>query len=94
MLRNGFTAIRCTGSSPTIVECVITQNWGDSGAGLLSVDSAPTLIGCAFIENFADGGSGAAISQVHGALTLTNCTFTRNAAYGFGITVLWRGSLL
>lgn len=85
-LRDGYRAIWCNESSPTMIECVFYRNWSydDSGGAFFGRNSSPTFIDCDFVENYADGGSGGAIMLIYGNLTLRDCTFTGNAAVGVG----------
>jgi hypothetical protein len=84
-LRDGYRAVWCFESSPTVINCIFFRNgsYDESGGAFFGTNSSPSFIDCDFIENSADGGSGGAIALIYGNLTLTNCTFTRNVAAGF-----------
>ena len=71
------------GVSPTIENCIFTNNIGWSmGGGICNLyDSSPTLTNCTFSNNFA-GLEGGAIYEDYGDnyCNITNCTFTHNEA--------------
>ncbi|MBL7066980.1 MAG: VCBS repeat-containing protein [Candidatus Marinimicrobia bacterium] len=90
--------IYCSGSSPTITNCIITDNSADGssayGGGINISSGSPTITGCNVTGNSADGsfayGGGIAISS--GSPTITNCIITDNSAdgsfaYGGGIYI-------
>ena len=66
-------AVRCSGSSPTIVNCLIVGNratdW--NGAAVLCTDSNAAFINCTIADNRA-GQFGAGVSFVNGKVTITN----------------------
>ncbi|MFB3105308.1 MAG: hypothetical protein ACE1ZA_10295, partial [Pseudomonadales bacterium] len=80
-------------SSPTVINCIITDNTlyieGGSakGAGMSNVSSDPTVINCVFSQNdalndcFAWGGG---MYNLNSNPTVTNCTFDGNRAIGGG----------
>ncbi|MFO8009711.1 MAG: choice-of-anchor Q domain-containing protein, partial [Dehalococcoidia bacterium] len=72
-------------SSPTITNCVFSDNcspWGDGGA-IYNNDSSPTLVNCVFHSNSA-GGDGGAIYNKKSSPVITNCVFHNNSAGGTG----------
>jgi subtilisin family serine protease len=96
---NGFTIINgsvsgrgggiyCDGSSPTIIDCIISRNRaGKYGGGMYNFNNSnPKIIDCAFVQNsaginFSDSGNGGGICNlVNSNPTLTNCTFIENSA--------------
>ena len=77
------------GSSPTIKNCIITDNTtvsGGSGAGIYNeASSAPKFINCVISYNITDG-NGGGIFNVSSSPTFTNCTVAQNkATLGGGI---------
>ena len=90
-LIEGFTltgattsAIRCDGSSPTIRNCVIDNNWnGIFGGGLLCQNGAdPTIEDCVLSNNLAGVGGGAYLDASNAVFR--RCTFTGNRTDLFG----------
>ena len=75
---NGGPAILCTGSSPSIINCIVRDNHAAEGAGLYCEDSNANIRNCVFFENIAD--RGAAIFAAQSNLVVANCTFTDNSA--------------
>jgi hypothetical protein len=80
--------IHCNGASPTIENCVITDN-GDlydyDGGGMYNYDASPTVTSCVFYDNAADNGGGMALYN-ESEPTVTNCLFYYNEAdYGGAI---------
>jgi len=80
--------IKCTASSPTIINCIITGNTaGEYGGGICnSYNSSPILTNCTFSENSAEsklsalGSGGGMCNLVNSHPILTNCTFSGNFA--------------
>lgn len=77
------------GSSPTIKNCIITDNTtaaGGVGAGIYNeASSAPKFTNCVISFNTADG-NGGGIYNAGSSPTFTNCTVTQNkATLGGGI---------
>jgi hypothetical protein len=86
--------IYCYRASPTLSNCVITENAAELGAGISCRTSAnPTLIDCVITKNTA-----AAVGEYHSANgaglhcydhaspTLINCTITENSATAFAVS--------
>lgn len=65
-------AVYCVGSSPTITDCVFTNNTASltGGAMLIVANSSPTVTDCVFEENTAHDASGSG----GGAVTCADCT--------------------
>jgi predicted outer membrane repeat protein len=78
--------IRCNGSSPTIRNCIFTDNKVESSGGAIYVGmgASPGIIRCVFYNNTAWGGAG--LFGYYGSFpTLSGCTFAYNSAtYGAG----------
>jgi hypothetical protein len=80
--------IKCTASSPTIINCIITGSTaGEYGGGMCnSYGSSPILTNCTFSENSAEsklsalGSGGGMCNLVNSNPVLTNCTFSGNFA--------------
>jgi parallel beta-helix repeat protein len=83
--------IRCTASSPKIINCVFMGNTaGEYGGGICnSYSSSPIIADCTFSGNTAEsklsglGNGGGLCNLVNSSPILTNCTFSENFAnYG------------
>lgn len=81
--------IYCESSSPTIVDCVITDCGAELGGGIGCVGGAPVIVDCV-IEQCTAGGFGSAQSGGRGGgvgliaqanATLANCVIRGNVAY-------------
>ena len=74
-------AIRCSASSPTVVDCVMSGNRADQSGGAISCGfgAAPRIIRCAFEDNssFLSGG---AISCINASAEITECVISGNTA--------------
>lgn len=66
-------AIYCSGSNPTIGNCLIVGNrcTGSDGATLYFKDSQATLTHCTIADNYA-GGQGAGLTLIDSSITMTN----------------------
>ena len=80
--------IYCLNSSPTILDCVITENMvmdplylpymsGGMGGGICSRGGSPAIIGCTVTGNMAGLGGGI-YTDGAGTLTVEGCTVTAN----------------
>ena len=94
----GFYAgggIFCEGSSPTITNCKIANNYAYFGGGIYLRASAPTITNCMIVKNWATGiiHGGGGIYLENSSPTITNCTVSTNFAnqYGGGI-FCWNSS--
>ncbi|MHC4474856.1 MAG: right-handed parallel beta-helix repeat-containing protein [Planctomycetota bacterium] len=67
--------------SPTVFDCVLTNNSANWGGGMFSdgVGSEPTLTNCMFSYNFSSG-TGGGMCNGAGSTMLLNCTFIENVA--------------
>ncbi|MGA1841792.1 MAG: MopE-related protein [bacterium] len=88
----GSGAIDCSGASPTIKNCIITDNSSNSlefgGGGGIGcwASSSPQIINCIISRNSADGAGGGIICN-SSSPTITNCTISENTSNGgAGIT--------
>jgi parallel beta-helix repeat protein len=86
---NGWTTypdygggIYCSGSSPTIANCIIQECRAYRGGGMCNESSSPTVTGCSFTGNSASVGGG--MYNEDSGPTMTECTFTSNLAGGGG----------
>jgi len=82
--------IRCSGASPTIIDCVITNCIAQSyGGGIYGENSSPRLIDCRINSCFASTGGGAYFNG--GAPLLENCRLDNNSAQGDTLPALGGG---
>ncbi|MEZ5975293.1 MAG: right-handed parallel beta-helix repeat-containing protein [Planctomycetota bacterium] len=74
-----------TNGTPTLIDCVIRQNYGRAGAG---VSGSPTMTDCIIEDNVSSLNHG---GGVYGHPTMTRCTIRRNrctSADGGGLYVI------
>ncbi|MFC1783466.1 right-handed parallel beta-helix repeat-containing protein, partial [Planctomycetota bacterium] len=64
--------------SPTLIDCVFTNNRAYLGGGMVNIYGSPTITGCTFGGNSADYGGG--IYNSYSSPTFTNCNFAVNSA--------------
>ncbi|MGB2808288.1 MAG: right-handed parallel beta-helix repeat-containing protein [Sedimentisphaerales bacterium] len=92
-IRNGYDQVSgggivCSSVSPTICNCIITNNRAkDDGGGIICHTARPTIRDCIITKNRAEvwEGGGILFRACKGA-TLDNCLITENSAvYGGGI---------
>ncbi len=82
---NGGGILCNNNSSPTIRECIITENWcGCWGAAIScgitgASESSPTIIDCQIINNYS-GDDGGALFAIGGSPTLINTLIAGNGA--------------
>lgn len=80
-------AIKCTNaSSPTIKNCIITDNYS-GGRGTIYTEhySNPLIVNCAITNNVATRGYGAAVCAFYDSSpTILNCLIANNHAVGAG----------
>ncbi|MBN2477183.1 MAG: right-handed parallel beta-helix repeat-containing protein [Pirellulales bacterium] len=71
------SGISCRGSSPSIVDCTLTENCaGGHGAALCNEgSSSPTIVGCTFFISDADHTGTGVLNRLGSAPTLMDCTF-------------------
>jgi predicted outer membrane repeat protein/parallel beta-helix repeat protein len=84
-ITSGKYGIYCSGASPTIVNCTITENTNDDmGAGIsLKNGSNPVLVNCTIINNSGSLMGGGLYNENSNPI-LSNCVFSRNSALYFG----------
>ena len=82
-------AIFCMSSSPTLMDCVLSNNAAKYGGGIYNGSgSNPTITDCRFIGNGDFDGAG--IYNSDSSPTVTGCTFTGNSGrYGCGVKNSW-----
>ena len=71
-------------SSPTIQNCIISDNSAYFGGGVAIWEGAPVIRDCLFTNNHADGDGGGLRLHYYAQLSMDNCTFTNNTANVFG----------
>jgi predicted outer membrane repeat protein len=73
-------AVRIVNSSPTLRDCIFTDNRARAGGAVSCEDTAfPMIVGCTFARNEADQG-GAIIASNTSAPEVARCTFAENSA--------------
>ncbi len=87
---NGAGILCTDGSSPTIQNCVLTNNWaGCWGAAIsCSFESHPLIKGCAITNNYADDDGGAVFAWAGSSPVIMNTLIADNGALitGGGVT--------
>lgn len=74
-------AIRCLKSSPTITNCIITDNSGTSGGAIFcEYYSSPTITKCYIIDNKGGRGGGGICCTAWSSPTIADCTICCNSA--------------
>ncbi|MEQ1746214.1 MAG: HYR domain-containing protein [Saprospiraceae bacterium] len=70
-------------ASPTVKNCVFSENSALQGAGMYNLFASPTVTNCIFSENICDGPGlqyGAGMANEFSSPTVTNCLFSNNVA--------------
>jgi subtilisin family serine protease len=70
--------IICVDSSPTIENCILSNNTGVYGGGMTDTNSSPTVTNCRFIGNAAHLFGGAMDNYDNSHPVVTDCTFINN----------------
>ena len=72
--------------SPTIANCIFTENTAINGGGMYNAGSDSTVINCTFNQNtiILSNGKGGGMYNENGNLTISGCTFSENAADYYG----------
>jgi len=81
---DAFGAMYCVRSSPTVENCIFTDNHTSGGNMFNYQQSSPTIINCTFINNGTAGNGGAIYNSTNSSPTITNCSFTENSAASNG----------
>ena len=79
--------ISCYGSSPTIEDCIITNNFANFyGAGIDCYDAAPTIRNCTITGNqtLGSSGIGGGINCEQASPVIANCLISSNVASNVG----------
>ena len=80
--------VRCVNTSPTIANCIITQNILNvgHGGGIFCHNSSPTITNCVITENSIGqrAGGGGIYLRNNSSPTITNCIIAKNSATGGG----------
>jgi hypothetical protein len=72
------------GSSPTVRDCIFTDNEAEVGGGMRNQwGSSPLIEGCSFIDNVAYPAGGGMINS-EGQPVVRDCLFLQNTAYDVG----------
>lgn len=89
-ITNGYVndeggGIYCTGSGPTLINCMFNGNSAQYWGGAISNrNSSSTLTNCTFSANSARWGGAVACSYCYQGPTLVDCTFSGNSATNGG----------
>ena len=65
-------------SSPTLTNCIFSENSAAAGGAMFTEESSPSLVNCIFNGNLATG-LGGGMCNYESEPTLTNCTFIGNS---------------
>ena len=97
--------IYCNKSSPTIINCIITDNQASNGGGILCAESSPSVVNCLITKNQAQKNGGGVYCSNNSSARFINCTVTNNwskvggGIYGFNNlaltvvnTIVWADS--
>jgi hypothetical protein len=84
-------AIFCVAASPTITNCIISNNLAEAGGGILTEGGAPSITNCVVTGNSATYGGGI-YSSVTPAPSISKCTISENSAYAGGGIMVYSGS--
>ena len=79
-------------SSPTVIDCIFTENSARSGGGMNIRDSNSTVTNCTFTRNSARN-KGGGMNIEYSNSTVTNCMFTGNSTQEGGGMCVVGGSL-
>jgi hypothetical protein len=105
-ITNTAVGISCRYSSPTIINCIITDNgkYFGLGGGMYFYRSSPTVSNCIISHNksaldppYFTRPAGAGIYSAYGSPVITNCVISGNVAEGgngIGGAILSTGSML
>ncbi|MCD4654569.1 hypothetical protein K8T06_11650 [bacterium] len=96
-IRNGYTiswhgAISCFRSSPTISNCIITDNTAYRGAGFCFTNSHISINQCVISHNYSEGSGGGIYVGLDSFPTITECFVRENSAGSHGGGIYASGS--
>jgi hypothetical protein len=84
-------AIKCVGSSPTITNCIVQDNFAIQGGGIFCELSNPTIISCVIEDNYGTTAGGIFCTQ--SGPTVIQCRINNNeGAYEGGGIFCWGSS--
>ena len=73
--------IVCSGASPTISNCIITDNWcGWNGGGIYCERGSPLIVDCTIVDNYASAKGGGIYGADNANPTIRGCLITGNDA--------------
>ncbi|HUW18461.1 MAG TPA: S8 family serine peptidase [Sedimentisphaerales bacterium] len=76
--------IYCDGGSPTITNCLLTENHAvTAGGGMENFSASPTVTNCIFTSNSTDSWGGG-MDNYSSSVTVRNCIFVGNSAWWGG----------
>jgi parallel beta-helix repeat protein len=85
IVENRCFGISCYGSSPTIHDCTISENWELWGGGIICQSfSNPTISSCTITGNSGGPGNAGIVCDDHSSPTISYCTITDNGGYEAG----------
>jgi streptogramin lyase len=70
-------------SSPTIMNCIFSENQSDGG-GMYNYTSNPTILNCLFLKNRSTNYAGGGMMNDNSSPIVINCIFSGNSANTFG----------
>jgi len=70
----------CWSASPTITNCIITNNYAHRGGGIDCYHASPLISNCTISGNVAESGYGGGINVSYGSPSIKNCMITNNTA--------------
>ncbi len=77
----GGGMLNLTGGSPTVVNCIFSDNYAAQYGGAMENDGAsPSIINCIFHDNTSGSAGGAMDNYNNSCSVVTNCTFNGNSA--------------
>ena len=83
------SAVHNVGNSPTLINCVLTDNYASSVGAVYNYNCWPILTNCTLAYNFA-GSTGSALYNYLSSPVIANCTFACNSTNsGFAIDNEW-----
>ncbi|MHC4718167.1 MAG: right-handed parallel beta-helix repeat-containing protein, partial [Planctomycetota bacterium] len=71
-----------SGTSPTISNCIFSNNASGGGGGMANINGSPTVTDCTFQGNSARWGGAGGMYNESSNPTVTDCTFSGNTSSG------------